>query len=150
MNYNYKVEKDALLVSLEGRFDTDASLKFDTEFTEICKENPHSSLVLDASELEYIASSGLRTILKMAKTEKNFRLENVCPDVYNVFEVTGFSKIINMTKALRKIDLERCEKIGAGGNGAVYRISEEEIVKVNFIVRLFLQVMILHLSVMLL
>lgn len=132
MNYNYKLEKDALLVSLEGRFDTDASLKFDTEFTEICKENPHSSLVLDASELEYIASSGLRTILKMAKTEKNFRMENVSPAVYSVFEMTGFSRIINITKALRKIDLEKCEKIGAGGNGAVYRISEEEIVKVNF------------------
>ena len=132
MNYSYKLENDALLVSLEGRFDTDASLKFDTEFTEICKENPHASLVLDASELEYIASSGLRSVLKMAKTEKKFRLENVSPDVYNVFEVTGFSKIINITKALRKINLEKCEKIGAGGNGAVYRISEDEIVKVNF------------------
>ena len=43
MNYSYKLENDALLVSLEGRFDTDASLKFDTEFTEICKENPNPS-----------------------------------------------------------------------------------------------------------
>ena len=37
-----------------------------------------------------------------------------------------------MTKALRKIDLDKCEKIGAGGNGAVYRVSEDEIVKVNY------------------
>ena len=132
MTYSYKLNNEVLLVSLEGRLDTEASAKFETEFAEVSKENPHSSLVIDASNLEYIASSGLRIMLKMVKTEKNFKIENVIPDVYNVFEVTGFSKIINITKALRKIDLEKCEKIGAGGNGAVYRVSEDEIVKVNY------------------
>ena len=112
--------------------DTEASVKFDVDFAAIIKENPHGTLVLDASELQYIASSGLRTILKMAKSGKNFRIENVVPSVYSVFEMTGFSKIMNITKALRKIDLEKCEKIGFGGNGAVYRVSEDEIVKVNF------------------
>ena len=132
MNYSFKVNNDVLVVSLQGRLDTEAAAKFETEFAVISKENPHGSLVIDASELEYIASSGLRIMLKLLKTEKNFRLENVCPDVYSVFEMTGFSKIITMTKALRKIDLEKCEKIGAGGNGAVYRVSEDEIVKVNY------------------
>ena len=46
--------------------------------------------------------------------------------------MTGFSRIINIRKALRKIDLEKCERIGFGGNGAVYRVSEDEIVKVNY------------------
>ena len=132
MNYSYKLENEALWVSLEGRLDTEASAKFEMEFAEISKSNPHSSLVIDASNLEYIASSGLRIMLKMVKTEKNFKIENVVPAVYSVFEVTGFSKIIQMSKALRKIDLEKCEKIGAGGNGAVYRVSEDEIVKVNY------------------
>ena len=132
MNYSYKLENDVLIVSLQGRLDTEASAKFEPEFAVINNENPHTSLVVDASELEYIASSGLRIILKMVKTEKNFRLENVSPAVYSVFEVTGFSKIIKITKALRKIDLDKCEKIGAGGNGAVYRVSEDEIVKVNY------------------
>ena len=132
MNFCFKLFNDVLIVSLVGRLDTDASMSFENEFAVITKENPHSSLVFDASELEYIASSGLRTMFKMAKTEKNFKIENVQPSVYNVFEVTGFSRIINITKALRKIDLEKCEKIGAGGNGAVYRVSEDEIVKVNF------------------
>ena len=132
MNYSYKLNNDILVVSLDGRLDTEASAKFETELTEISKENPHGSLVIDASNLEYIASSGLRIILKLVKTEKDFKLENVCPAVYEVFEVTGFAKIIKMTKALRQIDLEKCEKIGAGGNGAVYRVSEDEIVKVNF------------------
>ena len=55
MNYSFKVDNDVLVVSLQGRFDTEASAKFEMEFAEISKENPHGSLVLDASELEYVA-----------------------------------------------------------------------------------------------
>lgn len=132
MNYNFKLENDVLLVSLDGRLDTEAAVALETELAVKSKENPHGSMVIDASNLEYIASSGLRIILKMAKTEKNFKIENLVPEVYSVFEMTGFSKIINVTKALRKIDLDKCEKIGFGGNGAVYRVSEDEIVKVNY------------------
>ncbi|MBO5920461.1 MAG: phosphotransferase [Bacteroidales bacterium] len=132
MNYSYKLDADVLTFSLVGRLDTEASGKLDVAFADICKENPHSVLVLDAAGLEYIASSGLRTILKMAKSVKSFRIVNVIPSVYSVFEMTGFSKIINISKALRRIDLSKCERIGEGGNGAVYRVSEDEIVKVNF------------------
>ena len=132
MNFNYKLDNEVLIVSLEGRLDTEAAVKFETELAEVCKANAHSALTVDAAELEYIASSGLRTILKLAKTEKNFKIVNVCSSVYSVFEMTGFARIINISKALRKIDLEQCEKIGFGGNGAVYRVSEDEIVKVNY------------------
>ena len=132
MDYNCRTENDCLHVTLTGRLDTESSIKFDAEFAEICKNNPHSSVVFDAAELEYIASSGLRTILKIAKSEKSFKIENVPATVYSVFEMTGFSRIINITKALRKINLEECERIGFGGNGAVYRVSEDEIVKVNY------------------
>ena len=132
MNFNYNLDNGVLTVSLDGRMDTEAAVKFEAELAEICKNNPHESMVFDAEKLLYVASSGLRTILKMAKTEKNFSVENVSPAVYSVFEMTGFSRIIKIRKALRKIDLEKCEKIGFGGNGAVYRVSEDEIVKVNY------------------
>ena len=132
MTFNYKLDQEVLIVSLDGRLDTEAAVKFETELAEVCKTNAHNALTVDAEKLEYIASSGLRTILKLAKTEKNFKVENVCSSVYSVFEITGFSRIISISKALRKIDLEKCERIGAGGNGAVYRVSEDEIVKVNF------------------
>lgn len=132
MNYDYNLNDSVLTVYLDGRLDTDAAVRFEAELAEISSNNPHTSMIFDAEKLEYVASSGLRTILKMAKTEKNFSVENVSPAVYSVFEMTGFSRIINIRKALRKIDLEKCEKIGFGGNGAVYRLSEDEIVKVNY------------------
>jgi uncharacterized protein (TIGR02172 family) len=132
MNFTYNLNDGVLTFSLDGRLDTEASAKFEAELAEISKNNPHSSMVFDAEKLQYIASSGLRTILKMVKTEKDFSLENVSDSVYNVFEMTGFSRIMKIRKALRKIDLDKCEKIGFGGNGAVYRVSEDEIVKVNY------------------
>ena len=132
MDFDYRLNNGAITISLDGRLDTEAATSFEAELVEICKNNPHDSLVFDAEKLQYVASSGLRTMLKMAKTEKNFSIENVSDAVYSVFEMTGFSRIMTIRKALRKIDLEKCEKICAGGNGAVYRVSEDEIVKVNY------------------
>ena len=107
MNFNYLQENGTLTVFLDGRLDTEASMQFEADLMEICKNNPHENMVLDAEKLQYIASSGLRTILKMVKTEKNFCIENVSDSVYGVFEMTGFSRIITIRKALRKIDLEK-------------------------------------------
>lgn len=132
MNFDFNLNDGVLTVSLDGRLDTEASVRFDAEIAEISRNNLHESMVLDAEKLQYVASSGLRTILKLVKTEKNFSMENVSESVYNVFEMTGFSRIMTIRKALRKIDLEKCERIGFGGNGAVYRVSEDEIVKVNY------------------
>lgn len=132
MTLNFNLNDGVLTVSVDGRLDTEASVRFDAEIAEISRNNPHESMVLDAEKLQYVASSGLRTILKLVKTEKNFSMENVPESVYNVFEMTGFSRIMTIRKALRKIDLEKCERIGFGGNGAVYRVSEDEIVKVNY------------------
>ena len=132
MNYNHNLNNGVLSFTLEGRLDTESSVKFEADLAEICSAEPHEKVVFDAERLQYIASSGLRIILKMAKTEKDFSIINVSQNVYSVFEMTGFSRIIKIRKALRKIDLEKCEKIGFGGNGAVYRVSEDEIVKVNY------------------
>ena len=129
---NFNLNDGVLTVSFDGRLDTEAAVKFEAELAEVCSGNPHTSMIFDAEKLDYVASSGLRIILKLAKTEKNFSVENVSPAVFSVFEMTGFSRIINIRKALRKIDLEKCERIGFGGNGAVYRVSEDEIVKVNY------------------
>ena len=129
---NFNLNDGVLTVSFDGRLDTEAAAKFEAELAEVCSGNPHTSMIFDAEKLDYVASSGLRIILKLAKTEKNFSVENVSPAVFSVFEMTGFSRIINIRKALRKIDLEKCERIGFGGNGAVYRVSEDEIVKVNY------------------
>lgn len=131
-DFNFNLNNDVLTVTLQGRLDTEASVKFEADLMEVSRNNPHDRMVFDAEHLQYVASSGLRTVLKLSKIEKSFTVENVSDAVYSVFEMTGFSRIIDIRKSLRKIDLDKCEKIGFGGNGAVYRVSEDEIVKVNY------------------
>ncbi len=85
---------------------------------------------LDASELEYISSAGLRVLLKLAKAVGDVTVENVSSEVYEIFDVTGFTEILNVKKALRQIDITDKQMIGKGGNGTVYRMDNETIVKV--------------------
>lgn len=129
---DFVLENGVLTLFLSGRLDTEKSYAIENEIAQICETNKHERVVFDADNIEFIASSGLRVVLKTARREKNFSLINANPQVYNVFEMTGFSKIIPIKKALRRINLDECELLGQGGNGAIYRISEDEIVKVNF------------------
>lgn len=86
---------------------------------------------IDASDLEYISSAGLRVLLKIGK-HQNCQVEmfNVSRDVYEILEMTGFTDLLNVKKAHREMSVEGCEVIGAGGYGTVYRLDEETIVKV--------------------
>ena len=85
---------------------------------------------IDASQLEYISSAGLRVLMKLRKTVGEVTVVNVSTDVYEIFDVTGFTQLLNIKKELREISVEGCEVIGAGGYGTVYRIDPETIVKV--------------------
>lgn len=120
------------VIALSGRLDTVNATAMDAEIgkqLEGCE--PATEVVLDCNDLEYISSTGLRVVLKYKKLFPALHLTNVQPDVYSVFELTGFSRIMTVERALRHVDLTGCQLMGEGGNGAVYRISDDEIVKVS-------------------
>lgn len=120
------------VITLSGRLDTANAAVTDAEIgkqLEGCE--PITEVVLDCKDLAYISSTGLRVVLKYKKIFPALRLTNVQPDVYQVFELTGFSRIMAVERALRRVDLTGCKLMGEGGNGAVYRISDDEIVKVS-------------------
>ena len=62
----------------------------------IKKENPGKHVVVDAENLEYISSAGLRVVLKLRKEEPKLAIINVAADVYEVFDMTGFSRILTI------------------------------------------------------
>ena len=51
---------------------------------------------------------------------------NVTPEVYDIFEVTGFSELLEIHKKLREVSVEGCVLLGEGGNGKVYRFTTDE------------------------
>lgn len=119
-------------ITLVGRLDTANAPAIDAEIgkqLEGCDAT--AEVVLDCTNLEYISSTGLRIVLKYKKLFPALRVENVQQEVYQVFELTGFSRIISVSKALGRVNLSGCPLLGEGGNGAVYRISDDEIVKVS-------------------
>ena len=125
-------EKDGrLYIALEGRIDSNNAAGFDKEIAAALTENAGAEPVFDVGGLEYISSAGLRVFMKVRKTAgKSITIENASPEVYDIFEVTGFTSLFNVKKKLREISVDGCEKIGEGGNGAVYRLDDDKIVKV--------------------
>lgn len=122
-----------MIFNLTGRIDTAHAPIVDKQIQEAVSNaaEPVTNITFDCSALDYISSTGLRIVLKYKKLYPDLEVINVSNDVYNVFDMTGFARIISVKKALRKIDLSACTLIGEGGNGAAYRINDEEIVKVS-------------------
>ena len=66
------------------------------------KENGIQDLEMDCSELNYMASSGLRVIQKTMRTvmqlKGQFKMTNVNPEIYKVLAMTGFTKFMKVEK----------------------------------------------------
>ena len=88
-----------LTVALSGRLDTltspDLEDRLDEELEGV------ERLIFDLSELEYISSAGLRVLLgayKMMEEYNGMLIRNVTEPVMDVFEVTGFSDVLDIEK----------------------------------------------------
>ena len=122
-------EKSISHIILDGRIDsTNASLAEKQIFEGI--NAGAEKIIIDAENLEFISSAGLRVILKLRKAYKDIEIVGVSPDVYDVFEMTGFTEMINVQKGYRKLSVDGCEVLGEGSNGVVYRYDPEIVVKV--------------------
>lgn len=124
------VDNGCLTIFLQGRVDSSNASEMETDVFAACSVSNFQSLKLDMAELSYISSAGLRVVLKLAKANKQFEVVNVTNEVYDVFEVTGFTNIVKVSKGMRSVSVEGCEMIGRGANGAVYRLDEDTIIKV--------------------
>jgi len=124
-----QIKNNVLIISPEGRIDTNNAEASLNEIMEIIEANPAEGLVLDIDGLEYISSAGLRIVLKLKKLNPSFKIINARPEVYEIFDTTGFTEMMDIEKGYRQISVEGCEVIGEGANGTVYRISPEIIVK---------------------
>ena len=127
-----ELNNGTLTVSLTGHIDSANAPVVESEITNVREKYSYDELVLDAGELEYISSAGLRIILRLRKENPNLRIINVSNEVYEVFDMTGFTEMVSVEKSYRNISVEGCTVIGKGANGEVYRIDRDTIVKVYF------------------
>ena len=97
MNINKKAEGSTLTIALEGRLDTTTSPQLEAELQG--NLDGVTELVFDLDKLEYISSAGLRVLLscqKIMNKQGEMFIDNVCPEIMEIFDVTGFVDILNI------------------------------------------------------
>ena len=119
-----------MIIALEGRIDTNTAAQTESEIFATAGGKTEN-IVIDAEKLEYISSAGLRVLMKLRKSiNKELPVINVSRDVYDIFDTTGFTELFDVQKAMRELNIDGCVQIASGGQGRIYRIDDETIVKV--------------------
>ena len=95
MTIQIKKNLQDTVIEIAGRLDTITSPTLDNAINEEIGDT--TNLILDVKGMEYISSAGLRVILSAQKKMQkigSMKLINVCDDVMEVFEMTGFADIL--------------------------------------------------------
>ena len=83
------------IIEIVGRLDTITAPVLDKTINENIGDT--KNLVLDVKGMEYISSAGLRVLLGAQKKMQkigSMKVKNVCAEVMDVFEMTGFADIL--------------------------------------------------------
>ncbi len=84
-------EAEKTTIAVSGRLDTTAAPDLEATLDEVLPGA--KDLTFDFAGLEFIASSGLRAVLRAQKAmneQGSMRIVNVCDAVMEVFDITGF------------------------------------------------------------
>ena len=125
-----RIENNVLYLELNGRIDSSNADQAEARIKAIKEAHPGLQNVLDAENLEYLSSAGLRVILRMRKDTADLKMINVSTEVYEILDMTGFTDMLTVEKAFRHLSVEGCELIAKGANGTIYRYDAETIVKI--------------------
>ena len=125
-----QVTEDVIKLFLAGHIDSNNAAAAEAEITSILGDAAARPMVIDASDLVYISSAGLRMILRLRKKYEDLTITGVNSEIYEILEMTGFTQMMTVEKAYRVVSVEGCEVIGQGANGTVYRIDGDNVVKV--------------------
>ena len=92
-----EIQKNAAEVTIQiaGRLDTITAPTLDKTISEEIGDT--KNLILDMKDLAYISSAGLRVLLGAQKRMQkigSMKVINVCEEVMEVFEMTGFADIL--------------------------------------------------------
>ncbi len=126
-----KLENGVLTMSLIGHINSGNAAQAEQELNALRQSAQTASAVaLDFERLQYISSAGLRVILRLRKERPELKIVNVSSEVYEVLDMTGFTEMLPVEKAYRRLSVDGCEVIGQGANGQVYRLDPDTIIKV--------------------
>ena len=95
MTIEIKRNATETIIEIVGRLDTITAPALDKTINDDLGDT--KNLVLDVKGMEYISSAGLRVLLGAQKKMQkigSMKVKNVCTEVMDIFEMTGFADIL--------------------------------------------------------
>ena len=126
----YEIRRETLVIYFEGEINSFNADNIEKEAREILEKEEFNALVLDFASVRYISSAGLRIVLKFKQQYKDVSIEECSLEVYDILAMTGFTNMLPVKKALKRLYVSGAKVIGEGFFSTVYRIDKDTIVKV--------------------
>ena len=126
----FELKEKTLTLYLEGELNSYNADNIEKEIDNILKEQTFDQLVLDFSRISYISSAGLRIVLKLKQKYKDVSIIETSLEVYDIFQMTGFTNIMDIKKGLKRVYISGAEVVGSGYYSTVYRVDKDTIIKV--------------------
>ena len=96
-------EDGKTIIKTAARIDTMNAEQFEQDIQPALADGG-VEIIMDCSDLTYMASSGLRVIQKTMRTvmqhKGEFKMVNVNPEIYKVLAMTGFTKFMKVEKKI--------------------------------------------------
>ena len=129
MQITIDTQGDRRTVVITGNLDSSTAPKLEAQLD----VTGVREIVVDFTECPYISSAGIRILLmahrRMAAAGGKFIARNLSPTVREVFDLTGISRVITITKTAREISIEGRELLSSGVCGECFRLDDETVVK---------------------
>ena len=94
-----KKEDKAFIVAVKGKMDATTAPEFEDKMNELIAQG-ENCFIIDFSDLTYISSAGLRSVLASAKKLKSTKgkllFASINGSVKNVFNISGFALIFEI------------------------------------------------------
>lgn len=99
LKIEYKMTEDTIEIKPVGEVDIYTSPELKNKVFELIDEKS-SDIIINGDTLEYIDSTGLGVLMsiykKMQEKSLNFRIINLKPNIYKLFDITGLDKVFNI------------------------------------------------------
>ena len=96
MKLNTTFEEKVCTIVIEGDVDTLTAPELNQAVNDAASKC--EKMILDMSKVDYISSGGLRVVVGANHTlgKGNLTLTGLAPNVYEIFRLTGFTKVLDI------------------------------------------------------
>ncbi|MBO6262004.1 MAG: STAS domain-containing protein [Bacilli bacterium] len=92
----HELKDNKLIIYLEGELNSSNSEEVEQEIDGYLASGGFTGIILDFNNLKYISSAGLRIIARIKQNYDDLLLDKMSSDVYEIFEMVGFTDMIEI------------------------------------------------------